>query len=145
MINSRFVLFPPPAGSVSNKTLPLHLQVLVCKCVCTCVVLGGFRPLLWRSFSHCLVSLTASSFYSHSHKGFLPFLPLKRSLKLCENRVSSRDFEQKVTSLTGLIPVSLDIVLQTCGNLKVIWGTFFFVSCCFVSSGTPASVLEVRI
>lgn len=146
MINSRFLLFPLLAGSVSNKTLPLHLvQVLVCKCVRTCVVLGVFRPLLWRSCSHCLVSLTASSFYFHSHKGFLPFLALERSLKLRENRVSSRDFEQKVTSLTRLIPVSLDIVLQTSGNLKVIWGTFFFVSYCFVGSGKLVSVLEVRI
>lgn len=51
MINSRF-LFLLLAGSVSIKTLPLHLlQVLVYKCVCTCVVLGGFRPLLWRSLS----------------------------------------------------------------------------------------------
>lgn len=48
-------------------------------------------------------------------------------------------------SLTGLIPVSLDMVLQTSGNSKVIWGTFFFVSYCFVSSGKPALVLEVRI
>lgn len=145
MINT-FLLFPLPAESLSNKTLPLHLlQVLVCKCVCTCVAVRGFKPLQWRSFSPCLVSLTASSFYFHSHKGFLPFLALECSLKLRENRVSSRDFEQKVTSLTGLIPVSLDIVAQASGNLKVIWGTFFFVSYCFVSSGKPASVLEVRI
>lgn len=108
-------------------------------------MLGGLRPLLWRSFSHCLVSLTASSFYSRSHKGFLPFLAPERSLKLRENRVSSRDFEQKVTSLTGLIPASSDIVLQTSENLKVIWGTFFFVPYRFVSSRKPAAVLEVRI
>lgn len=82
-------------------------------------VLGGFRPLLWRSFSPCLVPVPVSSFYSHSHKGFLPFLAREVS-ELCENPGSSRDAEQQLMSLTGLIPVSLNRVLQISGNLKVM-------------------------
>lgn len=39
-------------------------------------------------------------------------------------------------SLTVLIPDSLERVLQTSGNFKVILGHFFcFVSCSFVRSG----------
>lgn len=40
--------------------------------------------------------------------------------ELWENPDSSRDNEQQLLSLTGLIPVSLDRVLQTFGNFKVI-------------------------
>lgn len=64
--------------------------------------------------------------------------------QLCEKPGSSRDSKQQLMSLTGLIPVSLDRALQTSGNVKVIWGTFCFVSCSFVRSGKAASVLGVR-
>lgn len=40
--------------------------------------------------------------------------------QLCESPGSSRDTEQQLMSLTGVIPVSLGRVLQTSGNFKVI-------------------------
>lgn len=130
--------------SLSNKTPSLHLlQVWVYKCVCTRFVVRIWAPSYGEASAAAWLRGLRAALYSCSHKGFLPFLALKCSLKLCESRVSSRGFEQKVTSVTGLIPVSLDTVSQASENLKVISGAFFFASCCLVSSRNPASAFQV--
>lgn len=124
--------------SVSNKTLPSHLCSFRSVNV-SVPVLGRFQAPSVENFqslpgsSACeqlLFSLSQGLFaISASHV----FPSCVRSQAPAETRSSCS------VSLTGLIPVSLDRILQTSGNFKVVWGTFCSVSCSFVRSGKPQS------
>lgn len=63
--------------SLSNKTPSLHLlQVWVCKCVCTRLVVRIWAPSYGEASAAAWLHGLRAALYSRSHKGFLPFLAL---------------------------------------------------------------------